>query len=307
MFIECKPVGGYSMKNIVTCDNTKILSSYKNCYTYGGEAKKGNTILTNEEMQRFITGSKYRRRSNNRNYQLSDDNDSNGEDADYIPSDCDSDDGSENSDLDISEVEESTLTNVTVASTGQSCIKRILRSLQQYDNKHNWKSESVDSFLKKYLSNKVSVSKLFLYEMDTINAEVLRTFGKELFKRSDTKAVRTDKICKQLKKIPQLFDYYSSEDESERIQPDTLNTIVQRLVLSRKYPKDFLAAPIAEFTHDEAVCKWESKSTIPVKMSLPFEDDEHIIFNYPEYSEERNQIEMQTFDYTHILNNFIST
>ena len=176
IFIECNPVAGYSMKDIVTRPNKNIWSSYRRRYTYGSEGMKKNQLLTNDEMQKLITGSKYRRRSSYRTYQLTDDEDSDGEDPDYIPSDSDSDEGSENSDLDISEVEESTLTNVTVASTGQSCIKRILRSLQQYDNKHNWRSESVDSFLKKYLRNKLCVSKLFLYEMDTINAEVVQNF-----------------------------------------------------------------------------------------------------------------------------------
>ena len=38
-------------------------------------------------------------------------------------------------------------------------------------------------------------------------------------------------------------------------------------------------------------------------MYLPFVDEHHIIFNYPEISVERKQIEMRTFDYTHILNN----
>ena len=40
-----------------------------------------------------------------------------------------------------------------------------------------------------------------------------------------------------------------------------------------------------------------------INLPIPFLDDEHIIFNYLEMSAERNQIEMCTFDYTHILNN----
>ena len=39
-------------------------------------------------------------------------------------------------------------------------------------------------------------------------------------------------------------------------------------------------------------------------MFLPFINKEHIIFNYPEFNKERSQVEMRTFDYTHILNNF---
>ena len=48
---------------------------------------------------------------------------------------------------------------------------------------------------------------------------------------------------------------------------------------------------------------WERKSPVPLELNIPFLEDTHIIFNYPEVSVERNQIEMRTFDYTHILNN----
>ena len=35
----------------------------------------------------------------------------------------------------------------------------------------------------------------------------------------------------------------------------------------------------------------------------PFIEKNHVIFNYPEWNVERNQVEMRTFDYKHILNN----
>ena len=49
--------------------------------------------------------------------------------------------------------------------------------------------------------------------------------------------------------------------------------------------------------------KWANKSTVPVNIYLPFIDRNHVIFNYPEWNVDRNQVEMCTFDYTHILNN----
>ena len=73
-------------------------------------------------------------------------------------------------------VEESTLTNVSVVSTGQSCIKRILAGLKKLKNKHNWKQHNVNSFLENYLKSKNSIGKLFLYEMDVINEEVMSCF-----------------------------------------------------------------------------------------------------------------------------------
>ena len=53
----------------------------------------------------------------------------------------------------------------------------------------------------------------------------------------------------------------------------------------------------------ENIRKWESLSPIPITLDLPFDGEQHIIFNYPEKSRERNQNEMRTFDYTHVLNN----
>ena len=49
--------------------------------------------------------------------------------------------------------------------------------------------------------------------------------------------------------------------------------------------------------------QWENKSTVPVQIYLPFIDRHHVIFNFPERNADRNQVEMRTFDYTHILNN----
>ena len=49
--------------------------------------------------------------------------------------------------------------------------------------------------------------------------------------------------------------------------------------------------------------KRESHSKIPIRFDMPWVESQHIIFNYPDFSVDRNQMEMRTFDYTHILNN----
>ena len=60
---------------------------------------------------------------------------------------------------------------------------------------------------------------------------------------------------------------------------------------------------MCKINHEEYVTQWENKSTVPVIIYLPFIDKNHVIFNYPECNVDRNQVEMCTFDYTHILNN----
>ena len=78
---------------------------------------------------------------------------------------------------------------------------------------------------------------------------------------------------------------------------------IKKFVSSPNYPKEFLAAAVCKIHHLENVGKWERNCKIPIQLKIPFLRYTHIIFNYPEYSKERCQIEMRTFDYTHILNN----
>ena len=112
------------------------------------------------------------------------------------------------------------------------------------------------------------------------------------------------KIYSQLKQMPQLLNYESSSEENDDIfQPKSLKDICMQFVLSSKYPKEYLAAPVCEITHMEVVNNWEAKSPIPITLNLPIANCTYIIFNYPGRSSRTNQCEMQTFDYTHILNN----
>ena len=194
IYIETRPVGGYSMRNFVTHRPEQLLEIYSKRADKCTPSRRTNQVLTSTEMQNLITGSKYKRRSMHHQYDTYvEDTDLDSDDPDYIPDISDSDSRSENPDTEITSVEESQLTNVTVASTGQSCIKRILVELKKIDNKHNWINHSVDSLLKDFLSSRKAVSKLFLYEMDIINTDVHSIFCKELFKKGDPNSVKIEK------------------------------------------------------------------------------------------------------------------
>ena len=145
-------------------------------------------------MKQLIVGTKFHRRMPSTRYIPEEDSDSNSDDSDYNPNYEDEDSESEVTDIDINVVEESTLTNVSVVSTGQSCIKRILAGLKKLNNQHNWKQHNVNSFLENYLKSKICIGKLCLYEMDVINEEVMSCFGKQLFQKKDVKSVRIEKI-----------------------------------------------------------------------------------------------------------------
>ena len=140
--------------------------------------------------------------------------------------------------------------------------------------------------------------------MDLINDEVSRYFHKQLFKKNDSKEVRVNKIYNQLRQMPEMIIIDSSEDEVlHKYEPLRLIDIYRNYITSSKYPKKYLAVAVCKIQHRESVGEWEGKSPIPINLEIPFLDDVHIIFNYPEFSQDRQQIEMRTFDYTHILNN----
>ena len=304
VYIETIPIEHWAMKDIVTCHRQDIWNRFLK------KSNSQNTTrvpsgLTAAEIKTLIEGSKIHRRISKKQdlEELSEISDEEGDDPDYIP-DNESQSSDSESDVDLDENAVHDLSNVSSTSTGQSCIKQILCDLKKIDNKHNWKDESVDSFIRKYLSRKRSIEKLFKYEMDIMNNQVVTCFGKSLFNKSDSKAIRVTKICQQLRQMPQLLLFDSSEEEIfDKYEPKTLLQIYKNFVTSNKYPKEYLAAPLCEIGHFKSVKKWESNSTIPIQVELPFLEENHIIFNYPEWSTERKQPEMRTFDYTHILNN----
>ena len=83
--------------------------------------------------------------------------------------------------------------------------------------------------------------------------------------------------------MPQLQSFESSSDEHEGLyNPDSLLDIYRKFILSSKYPKEYLAAAVCKINHLENVREWESMSPIPITLDLPFDGEQHIIFNYPE-------------------------
>ena len=163
--------------------------------------------------------------------------DSESDDSDYIDympeeesviSDSDSD-------VEVNEFSVQNVSTISTTSTGKSCIKRILQKLKEKNNKHNWRNETLDSFVQKYLSSKKGINKLFNYELDVINDEIQREFGKNIFQKNDKKLVRVNKLFVQLRKMPQLLKFETSDEENiVYYQPKTLFEMYLEFLLSKK-------------------------------------------------------------------------
>ena len=308
IFIETIDVNKIKMSNIWTNQHKYIWQKYrKKCSTL--PTRDFSEGLTSAEIEKLIKGSRLHRciishNGGGKESEISDmEYEAETSDLDYEPSE-----ESEISDIDYeSDNDKSVEPNISTLSTtsvGQSCVSAILTKLTNLQNKHNWKHESVDSFIHNYLTTKKKIGKLFKYEMDIINEEVMTTFNKLLFKRTDSKQIRVNKIHMQLRQMPEILQYETSDnDDLVYYQPKSLYKIYKKFSTSKNYPKEFLATAVCNIHHMENVEDWERKCKIPIQLNIPFLKDTHIIFNYLEYSKDRCQLEMRTFDYTHILNN----
>ena len=298
------------MKDIETNHRESVWNKYlRQRNNTAADIQNVDNKLSRTDICNLIKGSKVHRRIVHQNIDsnssLEGSSDEEDVDPSYVPINSESDftDSDNESDVEEEFIEH----NMSVASTssaGSSCIKQILKGLQKFKNKHNWKNENIDSLLKKYMSSKASLNKLFLYEMDLINDQVHDSLGKYLFDKKDKKNVRVKKIYSQLKQMPQLLQYETSSDEGENMfQPKSLFKTYHNFISSGKYPKEFLAAAVCKVNHMEIISQWESNSPVPIVLDIPLANTEHVILNYPEKNDSRNQVEMRTFDYTHILNN----
>ena len=298
-------IGNFTFKDFQTKFRKHLWDKLMNPDAPRGVAGNVNMFLTTSELTDMIRGTRLHRQIQFNTQQSNDsETEEDSTDEDYFPSteDEDSFEVYEENSINIS-----TISNLSTASTtfdGDTCLQRILTELRKLRrNKHNWGSVTTNGFLRNYLSSNASISKLFLYEMDVINAEIFRSYGKSLFNSKDKKATRVDKIANQLAKIPNLFILGNNDLEEQYSEPSSLKMLCEEYVLSKLYPKEYLVAPVCELRHDEEVRRWERNSPVKLNISDRQAGIQHIPFNFPEFNTERNKIEMRTFDYTHILNN----
>ena len=247
MYIKTKPIDNTCMQNIRTKHRGDILLKFLK-QKVDLHKEKRITDLSSRELQKMMEGMKVHRRiaSSRIVDNISEITDSKSDDSDYMPEDesviSDSD-----SDVEVNEFSVQNISTISTMSTGESCIKRILQKLKEKNNKHNWINETLDSFVQKFLTSKKGINKLFNYELDVINDEIEREFGKHIFQKNDKKLVRVNKLFIQLRKMPQLLKFETSDEENiVYYQPKTLFETYREFLLSKKYPKEYLAAPICD-------------------------------------------------------------
>ena len=158
--IMTNEIGGFSLKDFVTYWRKKFNRDKSKQVVINVNDDNRTNASTAAEMKQLIVGTKFHRRIPSTRYIPDVDSESDSDDSDYNPNYGDNDSESEDTDIDMNLVEESTLTNVSVVSSGQSCMKKILAGLKKLQNKHNWKQHNVNSFLDNYLKSKKKYRKI---------------------------------------------------------------------------------------------------------------------------------------------------
>ena len=249
-YLETIPINNFGMKDIKTKHREDLWNRYLRS-SDNFPHPKPSKYLSSVDLHKFLEGTKVHRRITRRNMidEITEITDSDSDDSDYVPDEYAKISESDN-DTDIDEISDPNMSTVTTTSTGESCIKIILRKLKAIDNKHKWSLETVDTFIQKYLSSKKGIEKLFAYEFDIICDEILECFGKQIFQKSDKKSQRVNKLFAQLKSMPQLLRISTSDEENlETYQCRTLIEICTNFLIYKDYPKEFLAAPICDKNH----------------------------------------------------------
>ena len=73
--------------------------------------------------------------------------------------------------------------------------------------------------------------------------------------------------------------------------------------MSKYYPKTILAASVCRITHELEFHDWKLNQNIPISTYITPIQQAFEFFAFPEKLEKRNQIELRTFDPTHIVTN----
>ena len=79
-------------------------------------------------------------------------------------------------------------------------------------------------------------------------------------------------------------------------------------IKNESFPIEHIQVPLCTVIQRENHYKWIQKSTVPLFAPIPSESNSRLVtahenFCYPEFSEDRQQLEPRTFDFTHILTN----
>ena len=180
----------------------------------------------------------------------------------------------------------------------KSMLSDILRSLIKLGHKVMWKEITPHQLFHEYLHSANSIAHFFIVkELDIINDIVKLYTGQYIFKKSNCKEVKVNKLCakfgdkstwssghKRLKYVKSLKSMCL-----QLTKKDVLKKVIRVVAAGIKY----------QFDYEE----WCQNKTIPLDVPTHHRKETFNLFCYPEYSEKRQQLEPRTIEPTHMFTN----
>ena len=247
-----------------------------------------------------------------------DDSDINDRDDDFVPSESESESDDELNAA-VRQGEENYIvdfpgkpTNFDINGTPpvHPCLLSVLNKLQHSRYKVKWNSYDVHDFLNGFLSTRHKIAKLKHVEMNIIQLEVSKFFGKKIFNVTAVKAVKIEQLVTQFCPMYRNREVTSDSLESRNVSGGTvlhtLKETAKHSVLSSSYPKEFLKIVVCQMTNQEDLQEWLNVSPVTTVIDIPEAGIEHKMFCYPFLNEDTLELECRTLDPSHILNNLRS-
>ena len=190
------------------------------------------------------------------------------------------------------------------------CLISILQRLQHSRYQVKWNKYDVHSFVDEFLSSSHGISSLKHLEMNIIQTELYKFFGKKIFNVTALKAVKLQQLVRQF--CPTYLHCILHTQTNRPISINggtTLHTLkesAKRKIMAADYPKDFLKIVVCQMTNEEDLTDWLNASPVATVIEIPEGNIEHKIFCYPFFNESTLELECHTLDPSHILNNLRS-
>ena len=202
--------------------------------------------------------------------------------------------------------------NTSEEEESETFLSDVLKSLHELKTKNNWEIIDVEELLKTYLTTYDGAMTLTHSELNTISTLILTYTGRQIFKKSNNKLDKVNKLVGNMKGMPAHELISPRKQKTAKMkEPKSLFNMAKSKLMHRYYPKLFLEIAVAKCKLPNKRDTWENTShvTMDMKIENPDNKDEffhHISFSKPNKSSKQNQVEHRTMDPTHIFTNLRS-
>ena len=156
--------------------------------------------------------------------------------------------------------------------------------------------------------SKVLVAKFTKDEIRIIGTVLELYTSRAFFNATFTKARNTNIITRAFEGTNFVKEVSKPRPVQMKTNPDSLKQQCLKLLLNRSYSLLPLQVSCANVTNWVRMIDWAMQSKIQMSVKIPrkmagLPDIQFQLFCYPEFSEERKQLEPRTLDFSHVLTN----